>query len=339
MSKGKFSDIVLARASENAATRTQDDSASEVENPAAAILANRESALSSIASDKAVHTPLLRVDPAKCRVWAHHNRDDRFLNEETCRDLIDAIKADGQQRMPAIVRRLRDDPEGYEFEIIAGRRRHWSVSYLRSKDYTNIDFLISVQSLTDQEAFRVADSENRARKDLTDIERARDYLFGLNEFFAGNQREMADRIGVSTSWLSRYLALARFDDAIIEAFYSPSDIGIAYASKLGPALNDETKRPFIMNQAAKLKAIHEEVRKTAGTPMSAKAVLHQLLASSTSKKATEQTEPVVFNAPSGKPFMMVKAKANGELSIKVHPNTGVTRKEMLEAFAKALDDI
>lgn len=47
------------------------------------------------------------VSPDACRMWARHNRDYALLNEDTCRDLIDGIRAQGRQEFPAIVRRLK----------------------------------------------------------------------------------------------------------------------------------------------------------------------------------------------------------------------------------------
>src|SRR3546814_2735665 len=73
------------------------------------------------------------VDPARCRMWEGHNREYALLNEERCADLIESIKAQGRQEMPAIVRRVRDDPR-YDFEVICGARRHWTIS--RSEEHT-----------------------------------------------------------------------------------------------------------------------------------------------------------------------------------------------------------
>jgi hypothetical protein len=44
-------------------------------------------------------------------MWAGHNRDYALLNEERCSDLIESIKAQGRQEIPAIVRRLSGDED------------------------------------------------------------------------------------------------------------------------------------------------------------------------------------------------------------------------------------
>ena len=101
-----------------------------------------------------------------------HNRDYAALNEETCADLIESFKAEGRQNFPAIVRRVEDDPE-HDWEVICGARRHWTVSWMRAHHQPDFKFLIEPRELTDEEAFRLADLENRSRRDLSDYERAR----------------------------------------------------------------------------------------------------------------------------------------------------------------------
>jgi ParB-like chromosome segregation protein Spo0J len=78
-----------------------------------------------------------------------------------------------------------------DFEVICGARRHWTVSWLRAHNYTDFRFLVEVRELTDEEAFRISDLENRAREDLSDIERARDYLKALGRHYGGSQKDMA----------------------------------------------------------------------------------------------------------------------------------------------------
>jgi ParB family chromosome partitioning protein len=153
-------------------------------------------------------------------MWAGHNRDYALLNEERCADLIESIKAQGRQEIPAIVRRLSGD-DGFEFEVICGARRHWSISWLRSHNYPDFKFLVDVREMGDEEAFRLADIENRARDDLTDLERARDYLRALTAYYDGRQKTMAERLKVSESWLTRYLDLARLPDELTTAFADP----------------------------------------------------------------------------------------------------------------------
>lgn len=157
------------------------------------------------------------VDPATCRMWQQHNRDYDLLNEDNCADLIEGIRAQGQQEFPAIVRKLPAG-EAHEYEVICGARRHWTVSWLRANNYPKFKFLIDMRDLTDEEAFRLADIENRDRRDISDYERAVDYSTACMMYYGNSQKEMAARLEVSQAWLSRYLQLARLPGQIIEAY-------------------------------------------------------------------------------------------------------------------------
>jgi ParB family chromosome partitioning protein len=69
--------------------------------------------------------------------------------------------------------------------------------------------------MTDEEAFRVADLEIRARNDFSDMERAHEYLRALSEFYDGSQTAMAERLNVSKSWISHILNVGRLPDEFV----------------------------------------------------------------------------------------------------------------------------
>ena len=104
--------------------------------------------------------------------------------------------------------RRRTGP-GAPYEVICGARRHFAISWLRANNYPQFRY-----DLTDEEAFRLADIENRDRADLSDYERARDYAHALDLYYGGKQRNMAARLEVSGAWLSRYLYLARLPEIV-----------------------------------------------------------------------------------------------------------------------------
>lgn len=181
---------------------------------------------------------LLRwVDPERCVMWSRHNRAYELLTAENCRDLIDSIKAQGQQEFPAIVRRLPAG-QGAEYEVICGARRHFAVSWLRANNYPQFRYLIEVRDLSDEEAFRLADIENRDRADLSDYERARDYLQALDLYYGGKQKAMAARLEVSEAWLSRYLYLARLPETVVQAWPHITELKELHARSLRPLLSD-----------------------------------------------------------------------------------------------------
>lgn len=216
---------------------TGSEAAVEVRRPPrSGFLGSRDNRLSALASGGLITRVHEAVDPAVCRVWDGHNRDYASLNETVCADLISSLRAQGRQEIPAIVRRVINDPT-CQFEVICGARRLWSVTWLRAHDYPDFKFVVEPRELTDEEAFRVADLENRSRKDLSDYERAVDYARAVDRYYDGNQQRMATRLEVTKSWLSRYLELARLPSQILDCFASPHVIGISHAAAIAPLMN------------------------------------------------------------------------------------------------------
>ena len=210
--------------------------------PAPNPLAARQGALADIASGKVRDVRLRQVDPATCRMWTRHDRLYDKLTPANCEDLITSIRAQGRQEIPALVRRLKDDPEGFEYEVVAGARRHYAVSYLREEEHRDIGFLVEVREMADEEAFRYSDIENRSRQDISDYERAHKYLAALSDYYEGSQTKMAARMEVPTATLNAYIALAQLPDEIAAAYGDPREIALRHAQKLRPLLRGTGKR-------------------------------------------------------------------------------------------------
>lgn len=191
------------------------------------------------------------VDPATCVMWESHNRAYELLTEANTRDLIDGILSQGQQEFPAIVRRIRPphEGEGPEYEVICGARRHFAISWLRNNNYPQFKYLIEERVLTDEEAFRLADIENRDREDISDYERARDYAKAVEAYYNGKQKLMAERLQVSPAWLSRYLQLARLDPRIVAAFPSLRDVKELHARQLKPLMATDAGATAVLEEA------------------------------------------------------------------------------------------
>jgi ParB family chromosome partitioning protein len=151
------------------------------------------------------------------------------------------------------------------------------VNWLRQNGYPEFRFLIEPRELTEEEAFRVADLENRHRKDLTDYERAVDYTRALKRYYDGSQQRMLERLNVSKSWLSRYLELARLPPEVLRAFGSPHLVGISHAAQLAPVLKHPARGRRVLDAAAALTA-EQAGRQQAGQPaLGPAAVTRRLL--------------------------------------------------------------
>lgn len=299
------------------------------------VLAGRSNRLAELASGAVVARTLELVDPARCRIWAEHNRDYERLDEARCADLIESLKAQNRQEIPAIVRRVKDDP-AYDFEVICGARRHWSVSWLRAHNYPDFRFLVEIREMTDEEAFRVSDLENRARDDLSDVERARDYLRALDRHYDGSQKAMAQRLNVSEAWLSRYLDLARLPAELVAAFPDPHALKIKHITFLKPLLKPEDRRERVLEAARQL-------GEGGGQGLSPQDVIRRLTQAAEAPKKSGSPKKSglagdnMVRTPGGAPVLRIDGRKRKELQVTLMLTGGASRQEAEAAMRDLLD--
>lgn len=304
--------------------------------PRTGILSGRENRLAEMASGQAKTRVHEAVDPARCRIWDGHNRDYQALDETACADLIESMKSQGRQEMPAIVRRVRNDPD-IDFEVVCGARRHWTVTWLRTHDYPDFRFLVEPRELSDEEAFRIADLENRSRKDLSDYERAQDYARAIERYYEGSQQRMADRLNVTKSWLSRYLELAKLPESVVKAFGSAHVIGISHAARLAPVLRAPAMRRNLEAAAWELGAeqgVREGQGKAALTPA---LVMARLMPSPS--KPQGRVRRAVIKGEDGRVLLRAEMNAVGAITFTVAPAARRQTEIILEAVARALHEL
>jgi len=297
-------------------------------------LLGRESALARAASGEVRQVTQLLLDPARVRVWPGNARSYAHLSEEGCRELIDSIIAEGGQKVPAVVRRVDGDPE-HDYEVIAGTRRHWSVSWLRAHSYPEMQFVAQVAQLDDEAAFRLADLENRARKDVSDLERARNYAAALKSHYGNHLTRMAERLKLSKSWLSKMLRVAALPDGVIAAFASPADVQLKPAYALAQALDDRSAATAILAEAKAL-AKAQAARRAEGSPaLPAADVLKRLLAAPTAD-AAPPAEIYSWTSRHGRKALSVVSTNRQGATVRVHAGSGANVDELVNAFRNAL---
>jgi ParB family chromosome partitioning protein len=310
--------------------------------PRTGLLTDRENRLSQLAAGNAITRFQEQVDPTRCRIWEGHNRDYAALNEETCADLIESFKAEGRQTFPAIVRRVEGDP-AHDWEVICGARRHWTVSWIRAHEKPDFKFLVEPRELTDEEAFRLADLENRSRRDLSDYERARDYARAVDRYYGGSQQQMAERLEVSKSWLSRYLELARLPAEIVVAFASPHAIGISHVAVLAPLLRAADQRDRIIAEAGRLAAERGELMARSEPSPSAAGVIQRLTSAARvgtmTRRAAVPREHVVRSSEGSIVARGQSTGRGGGVTISVPTPTKHARAALVSAVEEILDQI
>lgn len=299
-------------------------------------LLGRESALARVASGEVRQVTQLLLDPAKVRIWPGNARVYAHLTEENVRELIDSIVAENGQKVPAVVRRIEGDPD-HDYEVIAGTRRHFAISWLRANSYPDMQFVAQVAQLDDEAAFRLADLENRARKDVSDLERARNYAEALKAHYGNHLTRMAERLKLSKGWLSKMIKVAGIPDTVIAAFASPADVQLKPAYPLAQALDDKNAAKAILAEARLLARLQAERRGSGQAGVPASDVLRRLLAAPIGPAAPEPL--FAWTAPSGRTGLSVLSVNRQGVTVRLHAGAGAGPDELAEALRQALDQL
>lgn len=299
-------------------------------------LLGKESALARVHSGKVAQITQHLLDPTRVRVWAGNARVYSNLTEQNTRELIDSILAEGGQKVPAVVRRVSDDPD-YDFEVIAGTRRHFAVSWLRANNYPETHFLAQVANLDDEAAFRLADLENRARQDVSDLERARNYAAALSDHYGGHLTRMAERLRLSKGWLSKMIKVSRIPDGVIAALPSPSDLQLKPAYALAQALDDKDAAKAIKAHA-RLIASEQESRRAEQLPLiPAAKVLQRLMDAPHASRAPTEIYRVASRY--GRDLLTVQTVNRQGVTVRLHAGSGADPEEFIQALRDMLEHV
>ena len=302
-------------------------------------LLSRDNALAKIASGDVRQITQLLLDPSRVRVWSGNARHQAGLNEANCRDLIDAILSEGGQKVPAIVRRVEGDST-YDYEVIAGTRRHWAISWLRRNSWPDMMFLAQVHVLDDESAFRLADVENRARRDVSDFERAQNYLQALSGYYGGKQKRMAERLRVSEGWLSKMLKVASLPEWAVAAFSERGDIQLKTVYPLAQFLDlldrqgDTSGLSKVRTTAGEIRAEQANRVEQGLPPIGASDVVKALMSAG---QGAEQGE-LLFEADSkhGRKALSVLSSNRNGITLRLHNGSGAGEAEVLDLVKAAL---
>lgn len=292
----------------------------------------RESALARVASGEVRQVTQLLLDPARVRIWPGNARSYAHLTEDNCRELIDSIIAEGGQKVPAVVRRVEDD-RAFDYEVIAGTRRHWAIAWLRRNSYPEMQFLAQVAQLDDEAAFRLADLENRARRDVSDLERARNYAAALEHHYGGHLTRMAERLKLSKGWLSKMLKVASLPDAVVAAFASPAEVQLKPAYPLAQALDDEARAAAIDIAARRIAEEQRQRRARGESAIPSATIIAWLLAAGQEDAKPEQ---LVLEGAHGRPAVSVERSNRQGVTLRFHAGHGLDEEELVERVRDAL---
>ncbi|EQB02203.1 ParB/RepB/Spo0J family partition protein [Sphingobium baderi] len=283
---------------------------------------------------KLLKKPAISLKPDEVSIWPGNARDYAALTEERVRTLIDSLVAENGNRIPVIV---RPTPNGEKrYELVTGTRRHWAVAWLNANDHPEISLYASIEDLTDEAAFRVADIENREREDISDYERAINYKEALQAHYGGVQRRMSERLKLSPGTLSRYIALSEMPRTIVAAFGSPRDLTLHFAKPLLPLMDDREKLAR-MEQAASALSEEQSLKQSFDEAViPAGEVVARLLSAANDTQARARRQKQALCTSSGREFGQVERDRATELIVKIVP-TDSSIDELIEGLRAAIE--
>jgi ParB family chromosome partitioning protein len=301
-------------------------------------LLGRENALARVASGEVRQVTQLLLDPARVRVWAGNARVQAQLTEASCHDLIDSIIAEGGQKVPVVVRRLEGDGH-HDYELIAGTRRHFAISWLRAHSYPDVKLLAQVADLDDEAAFRLADIENRARKDISDIERARNYAAALESHYGGKAVRMAERLKVSKGWLSKMLKAATIPDVVLLSFADWRELTLNPAYKLAVALDDKGRTKAIQAVAKAIVIENARLIEAGSPPLAGAQVLQRLMSATSTPLPPLDDLRIEVAGPQGRTMLAVKSVNRHGITLHLPMASGASDEQIIEGIREVLSTL
>ena len=171
------------------------------------------------------------LDPKLVRASKWANRSEASLASKEFESLKLEIEQSGGNVQPIKVRPLKG--VAGEFEIVFGHRRHRACLEL------GLPVLALIDDVTDVDLFAQMDRENRQRADLRPFEQGLMYAKALDEGLFPSARKLSEALHVDLSNLGKSLSLARLPADVLNAFSSPLDIQLRWATDLTAALQKD----------------------------------------------------------------------------------------------------
>ncbi|RYF77004.1 MAG: ParB/RepB/Spo0J family partition protein [Comamonadaceae bacterium] len=239
--------------------------------------------------------PTRKLDPSDIRPSRWANRHESSFGTSAFAGLKEDISNAGGNVQPIIVRPIA--AEAGKYEIVFGHRRHRACLEL------GIPVLASIwlEELGDAALFAAMDRENRERADLSNYEQGLMYQRALEEQLFTTQRQLAEALGVSHTWVRKALMVAQLPSPIVESFRSPLDINFRHAEKINAEM--EKDRRAVLKRAERLR----------GQGLSSSVVLERLLTGKEQPERAEKIDLVINGRRAGK----LVRNATGDVTISI----------------------
>lgn len=263
--------------------------------------------------------PTKRLDPRVVRPSRWANRHEASFQTPEFVSFKDEVSKAGGNVQAILVRPLVDAVG--EFEIVFGHRRHRACLELGIP----VLAMIWEGGLNDLELFTAMDRENRERADLSPYEQGQMYQHALDEGLFPSQRQLAEQLGVSHTWVRKALMVVQLPPAVVECFRSPLEISHRHAEKLTAALDAD--RRLVLKRAEKLR----------GQGSSANLAVERLL----ELGKTAQKDVRLELRSDGQKLGHASRDANGAIKLELLPKAVQvsSRDSLLAEIGRILDEL
>lgn len=268
----------------------------------------------------------LKVEPRRCRMWAHHDRDPVWYTEESCADVIASIRKNGQQEA-AVARKLEGDPQ-FDYEIVIGGRRRFACEVL------GMPLQIEIKQLSDAEAAVLMHIENSDRKDISPMEKAQSYARHLKAGLFGNQELLAEAINRSPGQVTKMIRAASLMEVpqVRRLISDVRTVSIEDAYRVASLLEADATRGIV------LKAADQMARSGSHEGKNSSAVL-KLLAAAPTRSALSSALKKDYNVgKQGK--LVVTRNSKGKVTFAFPKGiTPSNREEVIAAIREVVEDL
>lgn len=148
------------------------------------------------------------MDVLREKIKLPENMMRQVVSEKEIEGLVKSIKEVGMIN-PIIVRK-----KGDEYELIAGLRRLMAADVLQMEKV-----FVRVVRAGDEKAEKMKMDENKEREDINPIDEG-EYLLSLMEKLGLNQKQMAERLRVSESYVSQRVGAVKWPEFLKDAVYA-----------------------------------------------------------------------------------------------------------------------
>ncbi len=256
-----------------------------------------------------------RVKPSR---WA--NRHELSFAGAEFASLKDEVASAGRNVQPIKVRPLASAaPDGGEYEIVFGHRRHRACLEL------GLPVAAVVERLSDAQLFAEMERENRERQNLSAWEQGVMYKRALDAGLFPSLRRLAAGIGAQPGNVSTAVQLASLPAEIVDAFASPLALQFRWAAPLATAWQRDPDT---------VRAVAREL--TGLEPrLPAKEVVARLTGAQASSERAAPTRFAIRGKAAGQ--WDKDAKGNIEIRVKAGALSAAKERQLLEFVQKLFD--